>query len=85
MQFFGLHVLDVSDPRAISLIGSASTGPPNGISVAGNRAYVAAGTRGLQIVDIVDPAAPAIVGSYDATVWDVMVIGGLAYAAAWGD
>jgi len=85
MQFFGLHVLDLSDPAAISLVGSASTGPPNGLSVVGDRAYVAAGTRGLQIVDIVEPAAPAIVGSHDATAGDVVVIGDLAYVAAWAD
>jgi len=85
VQFFGLHVLDLSDPTAISLVGSANTGPPNGISVAGDRAYVAAGTRGLQIVDIVESAAPAIVGSHDATAGDVVVIGDLAYVAAWTD
>jgi hypothetical protein len=33
--------------------------------VADNRAYMAAGTAGLQIIDVGDPAVPDLVGSYD--------------------
>lgn len=85
MQFFGLHVLDASDPSAISLVGSAGTGPPNGLSVVGDRAYVAAGARGLDIVDVGEPATPVILNSHGMTAGGVVVIGGLAYVAAWED
>ena len=85
MQFFGLHVLDVSDPAAINLIGSVGTGPPNGLSVLGDRAYVAGGVRGLDIVDVGEPATPLVLGKYDGMAGDVVVIDSLAYVAAWGD
>ena len=85
MQFFGMHILNVSDPTEITLVGSAPSGPPNGLSVVGGRAYVAAGTRGLEVWDVGDPTGPLILSSYATTAGDVAVIGRLAYVAAWSD
>ena len=76
-------MLDVSDPMTISLIGRADTDPPNGLRVDRDRAYIAAGTRGLDIVDVRRPGALAILGNYATTAGDVVVIGSVAYIAAW--
>ncbi len=51
-------------PFALSVVGTADT-PANayGVAVAGDHAYVADGTGGLQIVDISDPTNPSVVGT----------------------
>lgn len=68
-------------PTALSYI--AIPGFANNVDIAGNYAYVAAGSTGLQIVDVSDKRTPRIVGSLDTTgnANDVRVVGNLAYVA----
>ena len=63
-----LVVLDVSDPAAVTPLGSVQL-PDNGydLVVSGSLAYVAAWDAGLAIVDVSDPNAPLLVGGYDTT------------------
>ena len=66
----GLHVevLDVSDPKAITHLGSSPLLPEfiESISSDGKgHLYVACGSGGLQILDVSNPSAPVILGSYD--------------------
>jgi hypothetical protein len=50
-------------PQALSVI--SIPGFANNVDVAGNYAYVAAGSRGLQVVSVADRSHPAIVGEFD--------------------
>jgi hypothetical protein len=61
---WGLQVVDVSNPAAPEILGSAST-PSSAVSVAlsGSYAYVADDGFGVLVVDISDPASPTTVGS----------------------
>ncbi|HOU13283.1 MAG TPA: hypothetical protein PKZ84_09195 [Anaerolineae bacterium] len=81
-----LAVLDVSDPLLISLAGQTDVLPTivGDVAVAGNYAYVAAGTGGMFVVDVTDPVQPTIVGYYAAPVSanGVAVAGDYAYVAA---
>ncbi len=66
------------------LIGSAATGGhAYAVKIWGDRAYVAAGTAGLEVFDITDPSAPFIIGSYDTPgeALDVAINGGIACVA----
>lgn len=58
-------------------------GYANNVEVAGNYAYVAAGSTGLQIVDVADRGAPVVVASLNTpgNSVDVRVIDNLAYVA----
>jgi hypothetical protein len=58
-------------------------GYANNVDVAGDYAYVVAGSKGLQIVNVSDRASPFIVGSFDTagTAIDVRVVGNVAYLA----
>jgi len=62
----GFLVIDVADPRAPAIVGSASTADaPHDIVVSGNLAFVAVGGnewRGLEIFDVSDPVAPRLAG-----------------------
>jgi hypothetical protein len=59
-------VLDITDPATPTLEGSFDTsGQACGVAVAGNYAFVADGSDGLQVIDISDPASPFLVGSFD--------------------
>jgi len=55
----------------------------NNVDVAGNYAYVAAGSTGLQVVDVSNHTAPHIVASLDTNgnANDVRIVGGFAYVA----
>jgi|GEM_PF-1174599 len=55
----------------------------NNVDVAGNYAYVAAGSTGLQVVDVSNHTAPRIVASLDTNgnANDVRIVGGFAYVA----
>lgn len=68
-------------PTALSAI--AIPGYANNVDVAGDFAYVAAGSKGLQIVNVANHENPAIVGSLDTegTAIDVRVVGNIAYLA----
>lgn len=64
-----LYVVDVSDPKHPARLGAVRTpGVPKSVVVAGDRAYVALGTRGfvvpergLAIFDVATPTAPSLV------------------------
>jgi hypothetical protein len=68
-------------PQALSAINIP--GYANNVDVAGDYAYVAAGSAGLQVVDVSNRSAPSIVGSYDTdgTAIDVRVVGDIVYLA----
>jgi hypothetical protein len=68
-------------PTALSFL--AIPGYANNVDVAGDFAYVAAGSAGLHVVDITDRRNPRIVGSLDTpgVGIDVRVVGSLAYLA----
>ncbi len=51
---------------APSFAGSYDTpGLADGVAVAGDHAFVADGTSGLQVIDISDPTNPTLAGTYD--------------------
>lgn len=85
-----LRVVDIHDPLDPLLRGSiAIPGHGRRIHVIGSIAYVAGDTsdafdeaNGMQIIDISNPSQPALVGSYPGAVYDVAVVGTLAYVAA---
>ncbi|HEY2292505.1 MAG TPA: Ig-like domain-containing protein [Thermoanaerobaculia bacterium] len=74
-------VVEAFSPRALSSINIP--GFPNGVAVAGNYAYVAAGATGLQVVDVTNLQAPFLVGAADTpgNANDVRVVGNYAYVA----
>ena len=87
-----LTVLDVSTPEAPRVISrirlpieSTSGDIVRGIAVAGSRAYIADGARGIWIVDVSMSSAPALLGSYllseSSTARAVTVAGASAYVA----
>ena len=62
-----LRIVNVSDPAHPADAGAYESSLPgyaSNVVAAGNRAYVAAGRRGLRIVDVSSPAQPAPLGSY---------------------
>jgi archaellum component FlaF (FlaF/FlaG flagellin family) len=67
----------------VALSALAMPGFANNVDVAGNFAYVAAGSAGLQIVDISDRSNPHIIGSVPTrgNSADVRIAGSLAYVA----
>ena len=58
----GIHVFDVSDPRAFNRLAFIETISPRGMAKAGDYLFIADGIGGLRVVDISDPAAPKAVG-----------------------
>ncbi|MBD9358871.1 Ig-like domain-containing protein [Methylomonas albis] len=69
------------NPTALASI--SIPGYANNVDVAGDYAYVAAGSKGLQIVNVSNRSAPSIVGSLDTagTAIDVRVVGNVVYLA----
>jgi len=62
------------------------SGGSKNVAVAGDYAYVAAGSAGLIIVNVSNPESPVLVGSYTArTANDVAVSNGYAYVASGGN
>lgn len=61
----------------------ALPGFANGVALAGGRAYVAAGSAGLQVVDVSDRSSPSLAGSAPSpgNANDVAVVGDRAYLA----
>ncbi|MFH2052546.1 MAG: FlgD immunoglobulin-like domain containing protein [bacterium] len=60
----GLEIIDIADPTNPTLVGNYNTPEaPAGVAVAGNYAFVPAGSSGLLVLDISDPANPTLVGS----------------------
>jgi hypothetical protein len=74
-------VVETFSPRALSSINIP--GFPNGVAVAGNYVYVAAGATGLQVVDVTNLQAPFLAGATDTpgNANDVRVVGNYAYVA----
>lgn len=73
----------------VSLLNSApapaglydTPGLATSVYVAGNYAYVADYSSGLQIIDVSNPSSPTLAGSYNTPeiAWDVFIIGNYAY------
>ena len=63
----GLWIVDVGTPAEPVPVGFLPMGDAvlDGVTVAGDYAYLSASTEGLQIVDVSDPARPALVGGHD--------------------
>jgi hypothetical protein len=81
----GLRILDVSNPRTPTWLGSYDTTGPGWEAVCkGSYAYLADYKDGLVIVDISDPGAPTGVGSslQAAGAYGLRVAGGYAYVAS---
>lgn len=81
------QVVDVSNPAAPAMLGVHDLpGWAWGAAAAGDRIYVADGRRGgLRTLDVADPATPAELGFYhtwERRVYDVAVVGNMAYVAA---
>ena len=71
-------------PFELTLAGSYDTpGNATGVAVAGDYAYVADYTSGLQVIDISDPTSPVYAGSYNTPgyAYGVAVAGDHAYVA----
>jgi len=82
LQSEGVKILDVTDPKAITTLGSyAPTTCWNGSSTVGffaddvefvesrSALFVAAGRCGVIVLDVSDPAAIDVLGSFDTPVW----------------
>ena len=82
--FFGLLVLDISDPAAPIQVGSYSTRDyARAVTVSGGYAYRADRGGGLVILDISDPMHPEEVAAFDTpgSAQDLFLSGGYAYVA----
>ncbi len=82
----GLLILDVSDPKAPSQVGSYQTpGTADAVDVIGDLAFVADNDGGLHILDVSNPATPIRVGGSKtgARAIEVQVVNGLAYVVNW--
>jgi hypothetical protein len=72
-----LEIIDGSiptEPRRRSRL--PMSGSPNGITLWGNDAFVAAGNAGLHMVDVSDPLLPALVATYETHTTGVFVLTG---------
>ena len=75
-------VISITNANAPQVVGMYQAGlNPTAVAVAGNEAYVAAGTSGLLIWDIRNPAAAKLLGKWadDCAVTSVAVSNSLAY------
>jgi hypothetical protein len=86
----GLYIVDIANPASAALLdafnsvtGGAIIGNGQGVDVAGDRAYLAAGGGGLLVLDVSDPTFPILVGTFDTPVYaqKVEVRGDRAYVA----
>ena len=85
----GLHIIDVSDPIWPTVASRINTGwLAQGVALAGDTAYVAAGdVGGLRVIDVSNPSAPREVSFYDTPddAYRVAVPGDNVYVAdGWG-
>jgi len=82
---FGLDIFSLADPVAPVWVGRYPlTAMPEGVTVAGDYAYLAAASLGLHVIDVTDPASPFLAGSCDASGAElaVAISGSYAYVAA---
>ncbi len=71
-------------PFVPTLVGAYNTpGNATGVAVAGDLAFVADGSSGLQIIDISDPTNPTLAGTYNTLghAYGIAVAGDLAFVA----
>jgi len=77
-----LKVVDISNPKAPTVVGTENTTSTRVIKIAGKYAY-AGGLNGLLVYDISDPHTPVLFGSTNTgLVRDVDVVGRYAYVSA---
>ncbi len=82
-DFFGLGVLDVSNPLAPVLRGSLKLpGQAKNVAIYGTKALVADHMSGLDYLDVSNASNPVKLGSFflDGYARDVVTVGSLAYA-----
>lgn len=81
MDYFGLHIFDVSNPKIPIKRGNVDVGYVNGLAISGNYAYMAVDYC-LQVADVSEAENPVIVSSLDMPDWTtgVAVSGNYTYA-----
>ena len=82
-DFFGLGILDVSNPAAPKLRGSLKTpGQAKSVVVAGNKAAVADHMSGVDFIDTSNADKPTLLGSFylEGYAREVALSGSIAYA-----
>jgi hypothetical protein len=79
---YKLFVYDTNEVPPLLLTSLPLNGVSRAFDVAGNAAYVAAGTGGLMVFDVADPSNPAFIAAFgdDGDITDVQVVGQHAYA-----
>ena len=80
----GLQIIDVSNPRNATIIGSCDIGRAVRVYVSGNHAYIVDGRSRLQIIDISNPSNPRMIWSCNTPGYaeEAVVLGDYAYVAA---
>ncbi|MGB9561985.1 MAG: hypothetical protein ACPL6C_04140, partial [bacterium] len=63
-RWYGLYVVDVSNPYVPSVVGSLAGSSFSRIAVSGNYAFVSARADGLKIINIQDPSNPTLITTY---------------------
>lgn len=89
----GLVIIDVSNPRDVSIISEFSeklTGGVHNVFIYKDHVYALSGGRKYYSVNIEDPANPRIVGEFELdtpghSIHDVWVHDGIAYSSNWSD
>lgn len=84
----GLIIAKISDPTTPTQMGSYNWGTPlaYNVVVERTRAYVAAGTSGVQIINIANASHPTLLGTIPLagmTVTHVASLNGIVFIAAW--
>lgn len=82
--FYGLYVVDISNPANPIVVGHAyDGGTAYGVAVSGNYAFLANDSDGLRIYDVSNPATPKSIGWTNdvSSGRNVAVVGNLAYLA----
>lgn len=89
----GLVIIDVSNPRDVSIISEFSenlTGGVHNVFIYKNHVYALSAGRKYYSINIEDPSKPRIVGEFELdtpghSIHDVWVHDGIAYSSNWSD
>lgn len=89
----GLVIIDVSNPRDVSVISEFSqnlTGGVHNVFIYQNHVYALSAGRKYYSINIEDPANPRIVGEFELdtpghSIHDVWIHDGIAYSSNWSD
>lgn len=89
----GLVIIDVSNPRDVSIISEFSenlTGGVHNVFIYKNHVYALSAGRKYYSINIEDPSSPRIVGEFELdtpghSIHDVWVHDGIAYSSNWSD